>query len=142
MTSDYFHLRLPAIVNHHQSHQPDNWESYFIGQIGSVDALLARKSPNLDDLVSTESFADNSVAYFGALVASTPSSLSLYMVASKLGQVSFVHHLRQSISSDGAVSFVGLSGFGTKASPIIIPHEAFILPDPVPGPPIESILKR
>ena len=73
MTSDYFPFRLPGLLKYIQHNKPAVWGSYFIGQIGSVDEFIDRKSSDLGDVAcTTEAFPDNPVAYFGALVATTP----------------------------------------------------------------------
>eukprot|EP00816_Leptocylindrus_hargravesii_P002431 CAMPEP_0196804336 /NCGR_PEP_ID=MMETSP1362-20130617/3935_1 /TAXON_ID=163516 /ORGANISM="Leptocylindrus danicus, Strain CCMP1856" /LENGTH=367 /DNA_ID=CAMNT_0042176571 /DNA_START=471 /DNA_END=1572 /DNA_ORIENTATION=+ len=113
-----------------------------MGQIGSVNEIIDRRSPDLGDVACSESFADNPVAYFGALAAITSSTQSVFMVASTLGKIQFVHNIQISRSRDGTSSFLGLSGFGSIASPIIIPREAFLRSTPVPCPPTSRILKR
>ena len=142
MTSDYFPIRLPGLITYIQHNKPAEWGSYLIGQIGSVDEISDRRTPDLGDVACTESFADNPVAYFGALAAITSPSQSVFMVASTTGRIQFVHSLQLFRSRDGTASFFGLSGFGSIASPVIIPHEAFLRSAPVRGPPISRILKR
>ena len=141
-TSDYFPLALPGIINYIQANKPSDWASYFIGQIGAVEALIDRSSPDLTELSQEDSFALNPLAYFGALTASTVPSTALYMVASPLGRVHFIHHLTHSRLPDGSSSFYGLSQFGAAASLVRIPNEAFILPPKVRGLPAALILKR
>ena len=142
MTSDYFPIRLPGLITYIQHNKPAEWGGYLIGQIGSLDEISDRRTPDLGDVACTESFADNPVAYFGALAAITSPTQSVFMVASKTGRIQFVHNIQISRSRGGTTSFLGLSGFGSIASPVIIPREAFLRSTPVQGPPILRILKR
>ena len=64
------------------------------------------------------------------------------MAASTTGRIQFVHNIQISMSRDGTSSFLGLLGFGSIASPVIIPREAFLQSTPVQGPPTLCILKR
>ena len=141
-SSDYFPLRLPGLLTHIQRNKPAEWENYFIGQIGSVDEIVDRPASDLEDVIRTESYADNPLAYFGVLSAIASSTQTMFMVASTVGRIQFVHNIQISRFRDGSHSFVALSGFSSNASPVIIPHEAFIQSKPVQGPPTSSIVKN
>jgi len=141
-TSDYFPIALPGLITYIQAHEPSNWASYFIGRVGSLEGLIDCESPDLTELSREDSFANNPVAYFGALTVSTAPSSALYMVVTTLGRLQFIHHLTQIWSRDGSPSFYDLSGFRSAASPVIVPQEAFILPPAVNGLPVAHILKR
>ena len=93
MTSDYFPIRLLGQLKSIKHNKPSEWGGFFIGQIGSVNEIIDRRSPDLGDVACSESFANNPVAYFGALAAITSSTQSVFMVASTLGKIQFVHNI-------------------------------------------------
>ena len=121
-TSDYSPLRLPGLLTHIQRNKPAEWGSYFIGQIGSTNEIVDRPASDLKDVICTESFANNPLAYFGVLSAITSSTQTVFMVASTVGRIQFVHNIQINRFRDGSHSFVALSGFASNASPVIIPH--------------------
>ena len=131
MTSDYFPIRLPSLISHIHTDKPVDWLTYFIAKIGSVNDLINRSSSELLDMVYMDSLPNNPAGYFGAMSASILPSQSIFMVASTTGRIHFIHHIQIRRSPDGTIMFLGLSGFGSQASPIIIPGKAFILPTPV-----------
>ena len=138
-SSDYFPLRLPSIVHAQES---SNWASYFIGRIGTVDGIIDRVSSTSSELALAESFPNNPNAYFGALTSSMASPTSIFLVASTTGTIQIVHHLQHIQSGDVHTSFYGLLGFGSRALPVVIPQEAFILPPEVEALSCSCVMKR
>ena len=128
-SSDYFAIQLPSILP--TANTTSNWGRHYIGAIGSVENIIRQGSSTPSEMTTTNAFPSKCEAYFGALTASCPSSTSLFFVASSSAQISILHKLHQ-VQNIGAPSkFYALLGFGSKASLVNIPNEAFSRRPPV-----------
>ena len=47
MTTDYFSIRLPGLLNHFENNYPADWKSHVIGHIGPAEDIVDRQTSDL-----------------------------------------------------------------------------------------------